>query len=589
MNRLVVLKLDGDLQTEGFRVSLEIGLEGYYPQIEINGFLPPFPELANRYYDWQEKYKSIESMTRLKPRQVIYSGSIDEQIRQTFNAGGIFGDRFNKWLDSEGFCKINHRLREEFCRQDFIRVLIQTDNQELWKFPWHLWNFFNLYPNAEVALSSVNYEKPKTSFTNAEKSKLRILAILGYSRGIDIETDRNLISNITNAETVFLVEPRRCDINDQLWEQSWDIIFFAGHSETKGKTGRIYINPTESLTVAELCFALGRAVESGLKLAIFNSCDGLRLAQELNNLQIPQIIVMREFLSDVVAHEFLKYFLVAFTAGNPIYLAVREARERLQILEAEHPCASWLPVIFQNPSKEPLTWINPSSTNKEKLKFKSIKNKVVTAAILLSFGLGLWQLAAPKITILINNWRTFQTALKLDPNNPAIIYNEAYQCEDIKDFECAKTKYMQAAKMGFAPANSNLARLYIKQYKDYDNAVNWVQKGLEDADDDPKEVKYALIKNLGWARLGKGRYKEAKDELQKAIEIESDRAPAYCLLAETIETQAKALNLQKYPQSAIENWKKCLAYASNEERDENDWIDIARQRLVATAQQSVTR
>jgi len=51
-----------------------------------------------------------------------------------------------------------------------------------------------------------------------------------------------------------------------------------------------------------------------------------------------------------------KYFLEAFARGESLYLAVREARERLESIEDEFPCASWFPVICQNPTEIPPTW-----------------------------------------------------------------------------------------------------------------------------------------------------------------------------------------------------------------------------------------
>jgi hypothetical protein len=73
-------------------------------------------------------------------------------------------------------------------------------------------------------------------------------------------------------------------------------------------------------------------------------------------LHIPQIIVMREPVPNKVAQEFLKNFLTAFAGGQSLYTSVREAREKLQSLEAEFPCATWLPVICQNPAELPVTW-----------------------------------------------------------------------------------------------------------------------------------------------------------------------------------------------------------------------------------------
>ncbi|MDY6902560.1 MAG: CHASE2 domain-containing protein, partial [Cyanobacteriota bacterium] len=162
----------------------------------------------------------------------------------------------------------------------------------------------------------------------------------------------------------FLVEPSRRNINDELWDQPWDIIFFAGHSRTEGETGRIYINPDYSLTISELWYALRKAVDRGLQLAIFNSCDGLGLARELDDdLYIPQMIVMRELIPDQIAQEFLKYFLTAFSDGQPFHLAVQIARQRLHGLEDKFPCATWLPVIYQNPTAVPPVWKPPSTNN----------------------------------------------------------------------------------------------------------------------------------------------------------------------------------------------------------------------------------
>jgi CHASE2 domain-containing sensor protein len=112
------------------------------------------------------------------------------------------------------------------------------------------------------------------------------------------------------------------------------------------------------------------------------------------------MIVMRDMIPDQVAHQFLKYFLQSFSEGNSFYLATREARERLKGLEDRLPCASWLPVIFQNPAETPPTWeslIDSSSTNdtlvtekdgevtkKEFRSKRKILSKLVLASIFIS-------------------------------------------------------------------------------------------------------------------------------------------------------------------------------------------------------------
>ena len=364
MSRLVTLKIgDGDFD-RGFPAILRIGSDGRYPEAEIDGWLPPAPRMPEAYRDWQSKYNSDiglgsmrdESGDRSNPRalkappDLLTNSSIQELQKQLEQA-------INEWLKSgdrqfEAICKRLWALSES---GNPLRVVIQTDKEELWRLPWHLWEVFEHNPRAEVAVSPSKYELPEIQPLQAKK-KVKVLAILGNSKGIDVEADRHLLEQIASADTVFLVEPERSEINDKLWEQSWDVLFFAGHSETEGETGKIYINSKDSLTLDELRYGLKKAIAGGLKLAIFNSCDGLALAKDLAELRLPQGIVMREPVADRVAQEFLKYFLQAFSGGESLYLAVRQAREKLQGLERQFPSASLLPVICQNPARVPPSW-----------------------------------------------------------------------------------------------------------------------------------------------------------------------------------------------------------------------------------------
>ncbi|MEA5599603.1 CHASE2 domain-containing protein [Nostoc sp. UHCC 0252] len=264
--------------------------------------------------------------------------------------------RFNTWLRAEEFRPLREKWLERLSSTEEVRVILQTENSQLQLLPWHLWELLERYPKAEIALSSPSYDrihKPRT-----KNPLVNILAIVGNSQGIDTQSDQALLQQCSNAEVTFLVEPQRKELTEHLWGKNWDILFFAGHSSSNknGECGRIYLNKTDSLTIGELKFALRKAIENGLQLAIFNSCDGLGLARELADLQIPQMIIMREPVPDQVAKEFLKYFLEGFAGGESLYQSVRQARERLQGLEDRFPCATWLPMICQNPAQIPPTW-----------------------------------------------------------------------------------------------------------------------------------------------------------------------------------------------------------------------------------------
>ena len=348
MGKLVVLKLgEGDFE-QGFPVTLQIGQEGRNPSTEINGRLPPAPDLPQHYSDWQAAYLYQEG--RLDP--FVPNVSFREECNR---AASNLRHNLNEWLKAESFRPLREKWLEQLQVDEELRFILQTQHRQLQRLPWHRCWLFERYRKAEIALSNPNYEpKPKGQ---SSSSKVRILAILGDSTGIDTEKDRNSLQKLPNAEVTFLEEPQSQQLNDHLWEQSWDILFFAGHSSSPADaSGRIYFNSSESLTVAELKHGLQKAIEQGLQLAIFNSCDGLGLAQDLADLSLSQVIVMREPVPDQVAQEFLKYFLSTFADGKSLYLAVKKARERLERMEKNFPCATWLPVIYQNPAVEPLTW-----------------------------------------------------------------------------------------------------------------------------------------------------------------------------------------------------------------------------------------
>ncbi|HEY9668326.1 MAG TPA: transmembrane sensor domain-containing protein, partial [Coleofasciculaceae cyanobacterium] len=79
MGKLVVLKLDGDFK-QGFRVTLEIGLEGERPETEIVGKLPPAPELVEQYRGWQSTYRGLGKFNRIiKATKVKIDGSLKQE------------------------------------------------------------------------------------------------------------------------------------------------------------------------------------------------------------------------------------------------------------------------------------------------------------------------------------------------------------------------------------------------------------------------------------------------------------------------------------------------------------------------------
>ncbi|PSN20531.1 hypothetical protein C7271_01735 [filamentous cyanobacterium CCP5] len=318
------------------------------------GSLPAVPDLFRLYHQWQYLYKirTHNQGTRIHLTSEVGLRFSENEFQ---DVSSRLAASINNWLNAETFRSIDQALRMEFNRTDEIQIIIETNDPDLRRLPWHLWRFFDDYPKAELALSALDWHEHQ--FTPRDNNRVRILAVIGDNTGIDVEADCQILKTLPNVELVFLEQPNRQVLNEHLWDRSgWDILFFAGHSQTESDTGRIYINDQDNLSIFQLKNALRRAIDNGLRIAIFNSCDGIGLASQLADLQIPRVVVMREPVPDRVANSFLKYFLQSFAEGQPFPLAVREARERLESLEGEFPCASWLPLIWQNPTATPLFW-----------------------------------------------------------------------------------------------------------------------------------------------------------------------------------------------------------------------------------------
>lgn len=352
MAKRVVLRLDGDLE-QGVQVTLEIGDDGLLAFSDVTGTLPPAPALAACLARWQQQYRQLSGPKRISLQQITIRTGPAAHLQACRHLATELQQQLHHWLESPTFYGVEKRLREAIDHGEPVRILLRTTDPRLRQLPWHLWEFVEHYPHAEVALSL----PPSRSLARTNgNGQVKILAILGDRQGIDTDTDRQLLTALPDAEVLVLVEPDRQELHHHLWEQSWDILFFAGHSQTEASQGRLHLNPEDSLTIAELKYGLRQAIAHGLQLAIFNSCDGLGLAYELEQLPLSHLIVMREPIPDQVAQEFLKSFLAAFSGGKGLYQAVREARERLQGLEGQYPCASWLPIICQNPAVLSPTW-----------------------------------------------------------------------------------------------------------------------------------------------------------------------------------------------------------------------------------------
>jgi WD40 repeat protein/energy-coupling factor transporter ATP-binding protein EcfA2 len=378
MSKSVVINLGHGNLKKGFpKVAAQLWEAGHSQPEQFIGSLPPAPQLEDLYKNWRTIYQSLcdRVAVRDEHRKLLRTPVDDDDLEvESFGITNVSEFSFedlcreleagmNDWLRSEELLSLSRQLRSALHKTEEIRVIFESDDDLLRRLPWHRCDFFRDYPKAEISIAQPEYHRKVCSNLPSQRQHVRILAILGNDQGIDLDAETQCLSDLTDCYVNFVRNPSRQEFNNCLWDSlGWDMIFFAGHSQTVGDTGRLYINndkTNNSLTIEQLSEALNAAIDKGLKLAIFNSCDGMGLANTLAHLHIPTTIVMREPVPNRVAEVFFKNFLTAFAIQKlPLYPSVQQARRQLQGLEDEFPGASWLPVICQNPAIEPPTWLN---------------------------------------------------------------------------------------------------------------------------------------------------------------------------------------------------------------------------------------
>jgi hypothetical protein len=365
MAKLVILMLQDGNFDRGFQALVQI--RGDNPptetQIQIPGALPPAPEIPALLDRWRSSFRSL-NMARIE--------AISTQIvRPDPQVAGELADRLNEWLNSGD--KKWRRIRDLLLQNSHeqLRILLETEDIHLRRLPWQAWDLFSTgnYKQTDLAFSPRSYQQPQPSFSQSQA--VRVLAVFGYAKNLQLELDRQVLEELGDrqANIEILQQPSAEELRHLLRQKNWHVFFFAGHSQSdaNGKIGKFKLNEKEWMEIADLKNSLDWAInKNGLQLAIFNSCDGLGLANQLAQLHLPQSIVMREPVPDEVATQFLQEFLRAFANRESFYVSVRYARGALEdAFHHQYPGVSWLPVICQNPAGIPPHWegwLNPQKS-----------------------------------------------------------------------------------------------------------------------------------------------------------------------------------------------------------------------------------
>jgi WD domain, G-beta repeat len=317
--------------------------------------LPDLPQMTTQYQEWQSRYRRLDPQNhRLMSNKAV--SLVPERINDCLDAGAMLQANLHQWYNSPGFQTIRDRLATTIDPELEIDIIVRSRSKVLLKLPWNsIWQpLLDRYPQAEVSISLI----PTISENSATEEQLQVsvLSVLTSAQGIKLDRSKEYLDALPYTQSEFVVAPSHSDFVNLVTQKPWSVLFFSSYISGYLPNNRIYINHHDTIGITEFKYRIRTAVQRGLKLLILNCGEGLELASELVDLQIPNLIVMREAVQDQVAQEFVKLFLKAFSGGKSIQLAVRDARERLQAIEKVVPAASCLPTICQQISAPASSW-----------------------------------------------------------------------------------------------------------------------------------------------------------------------------------------------------------------------------------------
>ncbi len=322
--------------------------------METTVILPNAAQLLAQYQEWQSRYRKLDPQNhRLISNKAV--SLVPERINDCLDAGAMLQANLHQWYDSTGFHTIRDKLATVLNPDCEIDLIVRSRSKILIRLPWNsiLQPLLDRYPQAEVQISL----EPIVRHDDMEPELIvSVLSILASAQGIKIDRSKEYLNALPHTTSAFIVAPTPTDFTNLLAQKPWSVILISSYISGYLPNNRIYLNHHDTISIAELKDRLHTAVDKGLKLLILNCGDGIELANELIDLQIPNLIVMREAVQDQVAQEFVKLLLKAFSGGKSLQLAVREAREKLQSIEKVVPAASWLPVICQPIPNSQSSW-----------------------------------------------------------------------------------------------------------------------------------------------------------------------------------------------------------------------------------------
>ncbi len=345
-----------------------------------------YPEnLTKLYQDWRRIYLNFYQTSWrgiVANAGILAAPTIDWHAKLVQAEAQLFYE-FHNWLRSAELYDIRsiiaNKNKQLATTTLPVEVVLTCNPLDLARLPWEAWEINTEFAADKIHIvrAPLNIREKVTSSNNRCNRQARVLAILGDDTGLNFNSEKLAIRSLEKiAEVKFIGwEPGKdiAELKNEIVEAiasqtGWDILFFAGHSnETSLTGGELSIAPNVALSLSEIVPSLTVAKERGLQFAIFNSCSGLSIANNLIDLGLSQVAVMREPIHNRVAEEFFVLFLQALTEYKDVHESLLAACEYLKLEKnLTYPSSYLIPSLFRHP-EAPLFRIEPFGI-KQKLK-----------------------------------------------------------------------------------------------------------------------------------------------------------------------------------------------------------------------------
>ena len=152
MSKTVVINPgSGDLHNGFPRVTAQLWVAGHPLPEQFIGSLPAAPTLIELYRNWQLTYQALSIRQHLRSHLLLEDDDeleIDSLGITNVSEGGFddlslkLQEGMNRWLNSQECLNISRQLRSQLDPTEEIRVILETNDDLVRRFPWHRSAFY---------------------------------------------------------------------------------------------------------------------------------------------------------------------------------------------------------------------------------------------------------------------------------------------------------------------------------------------------------------------------------------------------------------------------------------------------------------